>query len=80
MIPSSETYDVAIAGAGPAGTSAAIHLAGQGMLVLFGVGGSKQKNFRRAKPLWRVYFSRMRLPLQATSVSEKMISARRRIV
>ncbi|HET6670262.1 MAG TPA: NAD(P)/FAD-dependent oxidoreductase [Pyrinomonadaceae bacterium] len=40
-----EIYDVAIAGAGPAGTSAAIHLAAQGMNVLL----AEQKKFPRAK-------------------------------
>jgi flavin-dependent dehydrogenase len=38
-------YDVAIAGAGPAGTSAAIHLAEQGMKILL----AEQKKFPRAK-------------------------------
>ena len=38
-------YDVAIAGAGPAGTSTAIHLAEQGMKVLL----AEQKKFPRAK-------------------------------
>lgn len=40
-----EVYDVAIAGGGPAGTSAAIHLAEQGMNVLL----AEQKTFPRAK-------------------------------
>lgn len=40
-----EVYDVAIAGGGPAGTSAAIHLAGRGMNVLL----AEQKMFPRAK-------------------------------
>ena len=39
------TYDVAIAGGGPAGTSAAIHLAEQGMSVLL----AEQKRFPRSK-------------------------------
>jgi len=42
---SSNTYDVAIAGAGPAGTSAAIHLAKRGMRVLL----LERKKFPRAK-------------------------------
>ena len=40
-----EVYDVAIAGGGPAGTSAAIHLAERGMNVLL----AEQKTFPRAK-------------------------------
>ncbi len=40
-----EAYDVAIAGGGPAGTSAAIHLAERGMNVLL----AEQKKFPRAK-------------------------------
>lgn len=40
-----QAYDVAIAGGGPAGTSAAIHLAEQGMNVLL----AEQKKFPRAK-------------------------------
>lgn len=45
MTSLAETYDVAIAGAGPAGTSAAIHLATQGARVLL----VEQKRFPRAK-------------------------------
>ena len=43
--PSSLDYDVVIAGGGPAGTSAAIHLAGAGARVLL----AEQKRFPRAK-------------------------------
>ena len=42
---SRETYDVAIAGGGPAGSSAAIHLAQQGLSVLL----AEQKTFPREK-------------------------------
>jgi flavin-dependent dehydrogenase len=45
MTSSGDTYDVAIAGAGPAGTSAAIHLATHGARVLL----VEQKRFPRAK-------------------------------
>lgn len=45
MSTASNTYDIAIAGAGPAGTSAAIRLATRGMRVLL----VEQKKFPRAK-------------------------------
>jgi flavin-dependent dehydrogenase len=45
MVPSSNTFDVAIAGAGPAGTSAAIQLAMNGAHVLL----VEEKKFPRAK-------------------------------
>lgn len=45
MITTSDSYDVAIAGAGPAGTSAAIHLAARGMRVLL----VERKKFPSAK-------------------------------
>lgn len=45
MTAAIETYDVAIAGAGPAGTSVAIHLAMRGVRVLL----AEQKTFPRAK-------------------------------
>jgi menaquinone-9 beta-reductase len=45
MIESSNSYDVLIVGGGPAGTSAAIHLAGAGARVLL----AEQKKFPRAK-------------------------------
>ena len=45
MLASSNTFDVAIAGAGPAGTSAAIHLAMNGARVLL----IEEKKFPRAK-------------------------------
>ena len=45
MNTSSNNYDVVIAGAGPAGTSAAIHLAQRGAHVLL----AEQKKFPRAK-------------------------------
>ncbi|MCM3871282.1 MAG: FAD-dependent monooxygenase, partial [Pyrinomonadaceae bacterium] len=71
MTYSGDTYDVAIAGAGPAGTSAAIHLATQGARVLL----VEQKRFPRAKlcgefisPECLQHFERLR-------VSDQMISA-----
>ena len=71
MTNSGDTYDVAIAGAGPAGTSAAIHLATQGARVLL----VEQKRFPRAKlcgefisPECLQHFERLR-------VADQMISA-----
>ena len=71
MTNSGDTYDVAIAGAGPAGTSAAIHLATQGARVLL----VEQKRFPRPKlcgefisPECQRHFERLR-------VADQMISA-----
>ncbi|CAN5884309.1 NAD(P)/FAD-dependent oxidoreductase [soil metagenome] len=71
MTNSADIYDVAIAGAGPAGTSAAIHLATQGARVLL----VEQKRFPRAKlcgefisPECLQHFKRLR-------VADQMISA-----
>ena len=71
MTNSGDIYDVAIAGAGPAGTSAAIHLATQGARVLL----VEQKRFPRDKlcgefisPECLQHFERLR-------VADQMISA-----
>ncbi|MEP6636182.1 MAG: NAD(P)/FAD-dependent oxidoreductase [Acidobacteriota bacterium] len=71
MIQAADTYDVAIAGAGPAGTSAAIHLALQGARVLL----CEQKRFPRAK-LCGEFISPECLPhFERLGVAEQMLSA-----
>jgi flavin-dependent dehydrogenase len=71
MTNSGDTYDVAIAGAGPAGTSAAIHLATQGARVLL----VEQKRFPRAK-LCGEFISPECLPhFERLRVADQMISA-----
>ena len=71
MTASSETYDVAIAGAGPAGTSAAIHLARQGMLVLL----VEQKRFPRAKLCGEFISPECAAHFEQLGVYEQIISA-----
>ncbi|MBA3514630.1 MAG: NAD(P)/FAD-dependent oxidoreductase [Pyrinomonadaceae bacterium] len=71
MTTKGDTYDVAIAGAGPAGTSAAIHLATQGARVLL----VEQKRFPRAK-LCGEFISPECLPhFERLRVADQMISA-----
>ncbi len=71
MTNPSDTYDVAIAGAGPAGTSAAIELATQGASVLL----VEQKRFPRAK-LCGEFISPECLPhFERLRVADQMISA-----
>ena len=69
--PTSDSYDIAIAGAGPAGTSAAIHLAQHGARVLI----VEQKKFPRAKlcgefisPECLLHFERLGVASQIRSV------------
>lgn len=71
MTASSETYDVAIAGAGPAGTSAAIHLARQGMLVLL----VEQKRFPRAKLCGEFISPECAAHFEQLGVSQQIFSA-----
>lgn len=71
MTNSRDTYDVAIAGAGPAGTSAAIHLATHGARVLL----VEQKRFPRPK-LCGEFISPECLPhFERLGVANEMISA-----
>jgi flavin-dependent dehydrogenase len=71
MNDSRNTYDVAIAGAGPAGTSAAIHLATQGARVLL----VEQKRFPRAKLCGEFISPECLRHFERLQVSEQMISA-----
>ena len=66
-----DTYDVAIAGAGPAGTSAAIHLATQGARVLL----VEQKRFPRAKLCGEFISPECLLHFERLRVTDQMISA-----
>lgn len=71
MTNSGDTFDVAIAGGGPAGTSAAIHLATQGARVLL----VEQKRFPRPK-LCGEFISPECLPhFERLQVATQMISA-----
>ncbi|MCM3901664.1 MAG: NAD(P)/FAD-dependent oxidoreductase [Pyrinomonadaceae bacterium] len=71
MINSEDTYDVAIAGAGPAGTSAAIHLATQGARVLL----VEQKRFPRAKLCGEFISPECLRHFDRLGVADQMISA-----
>jgi flavin-dependent dehydrogenase len=71
MTNSADTYDVAIAGAGPAGTSAAIHLATQGARVLL----VEQKRFPRAKLCGEFISPECMLHFERLRVADQMISA-----
>lgn len=71
MANSVDTYDVAIAGAGPAGTSAAIHLATQGARVLL----VEQKRFPRAKLCGEFISPECLLHFERLRVADQMISA-----
>jgi menaquinone-9 beta-reductase len=71
MMKLRDTFDVAIAGAGPAGTSAAIHLATQGARVLL----VEQKRFPRPK-LCGEFISPECMPhFERLGVADQMISA-----
>jgi menaquinone-9 beta-reductase len=71
MTNSRDIYDVAIAGAGPAGTSAAIHLATQGARVLL----VEQKRFPRAKLCGEFISPECLLHFERLRVADQMISA-----
>jgi flavin-dependent dehydrogenase len=71
MTRSRNTYDVAIAGAGPAGTSAAIHLATRGARVLL----VEQKRYPRAKLCGEFISPECLGHFQRLGVADQMISA-----
>ncbi|MGI8898950.1 MAG: NAD(P)/FAD-dependent oxidoreductase [Pyrinomonadaceae bacterium] len=71
MTNSGDAYDVAIAGAGPAGTSAAIHLATQGARVLL----VEQKRFPRAKLCGEFISPECLRHFERLGVADRMISA-----
>ncbi|MCA1574038.1 MAG: NAD(P)/FAD-dependent oxidoreductase [Acidobacteria bacterium] len=71
MTNSGDIYDVAIAGAGPAGTSAAIHLATQGARVLL----VERKRFPRAKLCGEFISPECLRHFECLRVSDQMISA-----
>ena len=71
MTDSRDIYDVAIAGAGPAGTSAAIHLATQGARVLL----VEQKRFPRAKLCGEFISPECLRHFERLGVADQMISA-----
>jgi menaquinone-9 beta-reductase len=71
MTYSGDTYDVAIAGAGPAGTSAAIHLATQGARVLL----VEQKRFPRAKLCGEFISPECLQHFERLQVADQMIAA-----
>ena len=69
---SDEAYDVAIAGGGPAGTSAAIHLAERGMNVLL----AEQKSFPRAKLCGEFISPECINHFERLGVAERIIAAK----
>ncbi|MCU1266044.1 MAG: hypothetical protein JWM21_2362 [Acidobacteria bacterium] len=71
MLASSNSYDVIIAGAGPAGTSAAIHLATKGVRVLL----VEQKKFPRAKLCGEFISPECLKHFDRLGVSERMLTA-----
>lgn len=71
MTSSRDIYDVAIAGAGPAGSSAAIHLATQGVRVLL----VEQKRFPRAKLCGEFISPECLRHFDRLGVTNQMISA-----
>ncbi|MCA1600445.1 MAG: NAD(P)/FAD-dependent oxidoreductase [Acidobacteria bacterium] len=71
MTNGGDTFDVAIAGAGPAGTSAAIHLANQGARVLL----VEQKRFPRAKLCGEFISPECLAHFERLGVADQLISA-----
>ena len=71
MNSSSNNYDVVIAGAGPAGTSAAIHLAQRGARVLL----AEQKKFPRAKLCGEFISPECLTHFEQLGVTDKMAAA-----
>src|SRR5438128_346043 len=67
----SSNYDVIIAGGGPAGTSAAIHLATRGVSVLL----AEQKKFPRAKLCGEFISPECAVHFERLGVAEKMLAA-----
>src|SRR6266487_6198437 len=65
-------YDVIIAGGGPAGTSAAIHLATRGVSVLL----AEQKKFPRAKLCGEFISPECALHFERLGVADRMFAAR----
>src|SRR6266536_2039955 len=65
-------YDVIIAGGGPAGTSAAIHLATRGVSVLL----AEQKTFPRAKLCGEFISPECAVHFERLGVSDQMLAAR----
>src|SRR6185295_2675665 len=70
-MPSANTFDVAIAGAGPAGASAAIHLALSGARVLL----VEEKKFPRAKLCGEFISPECLTHFERLGVAEKMMTA-----
>ncbi|HSV33293.1 MAG TPA: NAD(P)/FAD-dependent oxidoreductase [Pyrinomonadaceae bacterium] len=68
----SSNYDVIIAGGGPAGTSAAIHLATSGVSVLL----AEQKTFPRAKLCGEFISPECAVHFERLGVSDQMLAAR----
>jgi len=68
----SSNYDVIIAGGGPAGTSAAIHLATRGVSVLL----AEQKMFPRAKLCGEFISPECAVHFEKLGVSDQMLAAR----
>jgi flavin-dependent dehydrogenase len=71
ILPSSNSYDVIIAGAGPAGSSAAIHLALRGARVLL----VEQKKFPRAKLCGEFISPECLKHFEQLGVADRMLSA-----
>src|SRR3982074_1684980 len=71
MPTSPDSYDVIIAGGGPAGSSASIHLANRNVRVLL----VEQKQFPRAKLCGEFISPECRAHFQRLGIEEKMMSS-----